>query len=191
MIRAAIVDDHPALRAGLEAVLRAEPGIVPVGSAATVPEIWPLLQRTKPDVIVLDYHIPPEDGLLVCQQIKEQLLAPKVLLYTAYASSSLAIPAAVAGADGVLSKGVEARELYEAIRRVSRGQPVGAPVPPELLQDAQAQLEAEHLPVLDGLLRGEAPAAVASAIGTDVTTVRALARDILRRLRVAVPEVSA
>lgn len=125
MIRIAIVDDHPAVLAGLEAVLRGEPGLVPVGSARQLTEVEPLLYRTKPDIILLDYHLPGADGLVACRHIKLQLLAPRVLLYTAYASSDLALPARLAGADGVLGKGVPARELYDAVRRVSRGERIG------------------------------------------------------------------
>ena len=51
MIRILLVDDHPALRAGLTAVLRAEPGLVPLGTAADEEELWPALHRTKPDVV--------------------------------------------------------------------------------------------------------------------------------------------
>ena len=47
MIRILLVDDHPALRAGLTAVLRAEPGLVPLGTASSEEELWPALQRTK------------------------------------------------------------------------------------------------------------------------------------------------
>jgi DNA-binding NarL/FixJ family response regulator len=64
MIRIAVIDDHPALRAGLRTVIDAEPGLVFVGESAGDEEsVWPLLRRTEPDLILLDYHLPHGDGL--------------------------------------------------------------------------------------------------------------------------------
>ena len=59
MIRVVVIDDHPALRAGLHAVLDAEPGIVFAGESDGDEEsVWPLLNRTTPDLALLDYHLP-------------------------------------------------------------------------------------------------------------------------------------
>ncbi len=157
MIRIALVDDHPALRAGLEAVLRSEPGIEPVGAAASREEILPLLHRTRPDVVLLDYHLPGADGLTVCREIKQDLLAPRVLLYSAYASSELVISARLAGADGVLNKGVPAFELFDALRRVSRGERVGPPVTDDLIDRARGRLGGVQLQLFDRLLEDAAP----------------------------------
>ena len=167
MIRILLVDDHPALRAGLTAVLRAEPGLVPLGTAGVEEELWPALHRTKPDVVVLDYHVPPADGLQLCRRIKRSMPPPKVLLYSAYADASLVIPAMLAGADGVVNKGAPANELYDAIRTVARGESVMPPMSRELLDDANARLDAEDLPMLvmalDGHARARSPGRSGSA----------------------------
>src|SRR5689334_15494390 len=105
MIRVAIADDHPAVRVGLQAALRAEPGLVPVGMAGTPAELEPLLYRTRPDVVLLDYHLPNADGLTICRRLKADPPAPAVLLYSAFADESLTVPALVAGADGIVHKG--------------------------------------------------------------------------------------
>ena len=97
MIRILIVDDHPAMRTGLSAVLRAEPGLVPLDAVGSVGDLWPALHRTRPDVVVLDYHLPGDDGVPACRRLKRELPAPAVLLYSAYADAALAIPAVLAG----------------------------------------------------------------------------------------------
>ena len=61
MIRIAYLDDHPATRAGLEAILDPPVDLIPVGGAATEHELWPLLTRTRPDVLLVDYHHPGSD----------------------------------------------------------------------------------------------------------------------------------
>ena len=68
MIRLLLVDDHPAMRAGLTAVLRAEPGMVPLARPPRAEEPRPAVKRTKPDVVLLDYHLPGSDGLRLCRR---------------------------------------------------------------------------------------------------------------------------
>jgi DNA-binding NarL/FixJ family response regulator len=119
MIRVAIVGDHHAVRLGLNAALESEPGLVPVGTAATAAELSPLLYRTRPDIVLLDYNLPDGDGLTVCHQIKSQALAPAVIVCSAFADDSMTVPAIVAGADGILDKGLPSGDLFEAIRAVA------------------------------------------------------------------------
>ncbi len=192
MIRIVIVDDHPALRTGLDTVLAGEPGLVPVGAAGSPRELWPMLNARKPDVVLLDYHLPGgEDGLQVCRRIKARLLAPKVLLYSAYAGSSLSIPATVAGADGVIGKGIPARELYDAIRRVAAGECVLPPIPPELMREATHRLDPEDMPILGMLLHDTATRDIATLVHQDATAVERRIDQIIARLRVDVPEIDA
>lgn len=156
MIRVAIADDHPAVRLGLESALSSEPGLIPVGSAEQSEDVAPLLHRTGPDVILLDYHLPRRDGLSICQTIKSDVLAPAVLLYSAYADASLVVPAIVAGADGIVPKDSPSWQLFEAIRIVSGGGSALPPVSAELLDVAGDALDAEDLPIL-GMLVNRTP----------------------------------
>src|SRR5436190_7314792 len=70
MIRVLVVDDHPVLRAGLEAVLRTEPGFVCVGTAADGHELLAALRHTRPDVVLLDWRLGEEDGLALCRTLR-------------------------------------------------------------------------------------------------------------------------
>jgi DNA-binding NarL/FixJ family response regulator len=165
--RVLIVDDHPAMQAGLTAVLRSEPGFVPVGAVETEFELWPALTRTRPDVVLLDYNLPDVDGLTVCRSIKSEALAPAVILYSAFADGSMTIPAVLAGADGILDKGVPPRELFAAIRDVIAGGDALPPISPEQLHAASTVLDDDDLPILGMLVERTPTNGIADILGLD------------------------
>jgi DNA-binding NarL/FixJ family response regulator len=167
MIRVAVVDDHPAVRIGLQVALRSEPGLVPVGTAATDAELGALISSARPDVVVLDYHLPDTDGLTACRRIKANTPATAVLLYSAFADDSLTVPAIVAGADGVVSKSAPPQQLYEGVRRVARGESVHPPIRRPLLHAATATLEPQDRPLLAMVLERTPPVEIAAAMGLD------------------------
>jgi len=187
VIRVLLVDDHPAMRTGLAAVLAAEPGMVVLGAAASADELTPALNRTKPDVVLLDYHLPSSDGLVLCRVLKRSVPAPGVLLYSAYADASLAIPAILAGADGLLNKAAPAKDLYDAIRRVARGDRVLPAVPRDLLDSASARLDPEDLPILGMILDGASPADVADTLLVEPRNVSSRLDRMIGLLRIEVP----
>jgi DNA-binding NarL/FixJ family response regulator len=150
MIDVAIVDDHRAVTAGLHELLRLEPDLAPVGVAADGAELAPLLCGTRPDVVVLDYALPEEDGLLVCRRVKAEIPAPAVVLYSAFAD--LTIPAIVAGADAAIDKAAPVRELLEAIRLVAAGEQAMPGPARQQLEAASAVLRPEDLPILAMLI---------------------------------------
>ncbi len=187
MIRILVVDDHPAMRAGLSAVLRGEPGLVPLSAAASGEDLWAMLNRTKPDVVVLDYHLPGDDGLVLCRRIKRQLAAPAVLLYSAYADASLVIPARLAGVDGLISKSAPAGELYDAIRRVARGQRVLPPISRESLNAAACELAPDELPILGMTLEDTPVSEMATALGLEANDVVHRIDRMIKRLKIEIP----
>lgn len=157
MIRVLVVDDHPAVRAGLIAILRAEPGLVPVASAADPEASIAAAHRTRPDVAVVDYHLKVGDGLAVCRQLKSLAAPPRILIYSAFVERGLGLAAAVAGADGLVDKGVPSEELFERVRTVARGETVLA-ITPEAMTAAAAKLDTKDLPIL-GLMLDRTPRA--------------------------------
>jgi DNA-binding NarL/FixJ family response regulator len=120
MIRVLVVDDHPVLRAGLEAVLRAEPGFVCVGVAADGPAMAQALDRTAPDVVVLDRHLGDVDGLALCEELRAAERAPQVVIYTADWDPDLDARARAAGATGAVAKERAVDELFDALRLAVR-----------------------------------------------------------------------
>ena len=120
MIRVLVVDDHPVLRAGLEAVLRAEPGFVCVGTASDGHELLAGLRRTRPDVVLLDWRLGDEDGLALCRSLRAEPAPPEVVLYTATADSDLSEHSTAAGAFAVVEKTADIDQLFDALRLAVR-----------------------------------------------------------------------
>ncbi len=187
MIRVLIVDDHSAIRTGLEAALKRSPDVVPVGAGSNELELWPLVKRTAPDVVLLDYHLPGEDGLILCHRLKSMVVSSRVIIYSGYADASLAVVATVAGADGVVNKNAPARELIEAIRCVAASEPILPPLPADAIADAAAKLEITDQPLfamrLDHCTMGD----VADALHITLDEAARRVRRIIGRLRVQVP----
>ena len=121
MIRVLVVDDHPVLRAGLEAVLRSEPGFVCVATAGDGHELLAALRRTRPDVVLLDWRLGGEDGVALCRTLRAETAPPEVVLYTASADDDLAAQASAAGAYAVVEKSADIDQLFDALRLAVRG----------------------------------------------------------------------
>lgn len=187
MIRILFVDDHPALRAGLEAVLRSEPGLVPVGAASGDADVWAKLEATRPDVVLLDYHLPGADGVALCRRIKRIMPPPAVVLYSAYADAKLAIPAVLAGADGLVHKSAPAPELFDALRRAARGEAALPPVGREQLDDATSKIDPEDLPILGMLVEGTDRAEIPATLGIEPQEFAQRLDRMIGALRVEVP----
>lgn len=191
MIRVLLVDDHPALRAGLFTVLRAEPGIVPQAAVPSPREALAELERGRPDLILLDYHLQEGDGLTFCHRLKSRAEPPQVLIYSAYADARLTIPAMVAGADGVANKAAPAEELFDAIRIIAKGETLLPPVSRELMEVAASRLEPEDLPILGMIMDRTARPEIAEVLRVPRTELDERIVRMLGALRVEITGVAA
>lgn len=185
MIRIAVLDDHPAVLAGLERLVSREDDLDPVAVVEAQEELWTQLDGSGADVVVVDYDLSRGDGLAVCTRLKDRARPPRVVVYSAYAGPALAIGAGVAGADGLVSKSEPVAALLSAIRRVAAGDRVLPEVPPDLRQAALSRLEAEDAAVASMLLAGTAREDVAEALGISRGEVSRRARKIVAGMRQA------
>jgi DNA-binding NarL/FixJ family response regulator len=191
VITVAIIDDHHAVRLGLRTALLSEPGLEPVGSAADAGEAAVLMYRTRPDVVLLDYRLPDTDGLTLCRRLKADVPAPAVVLYSAFADPSMTVPAIVAGADAIVHKGGQTRELFDAIRQSARGDKALPPISEPLLEAAAQALDSEDLPLLAMLVNRTSPADIAAIMRLELGEVNRRIMGMLVRLKVQVPAAGA
>jgi len=116
-----LVDDHAIFRAGLRALLGTVPGMQVVGEASDGIEALALIEKTKPDVVVMDLEMPGGDGATATAKIAKMNPRPKVLILTMYSEEDRLISLLTAGASGFLSKDAEGEDLIKAIRAVAAG----------------------------------------------------------------------
>jgi len=122
LIRTAVVDDHPAMRGGLETVLSATPDIVPVGAGSDERDLWHLLRRTAPDLVLLDVVMPGMDGLAVARAIKNnrETRTIPVIMVTAHDDVEAKRACLAAGVEDFLTKPIDRFELCMRVRNLLR-----------------------------------------------------------------------
>ncbi|MFI1422565.1 response regulator [Streptomyces sp. NPDC020731] len=118
-----LVDDEPLVRAGLRAVLEAQPDIEVVGEAADGAAVIPLVRQLRPDVVAMDVRMPLMDGIEATRALLRSVDAPpKILVVTTFENDEYVYGALRAGADGFLLKRARPAEIVHAVRLVAEGQ---------------------------------------------------------------------
>jgi DNA-binding NarL/FixJ family response regulator len=176
VIRLLVVDEHAAVRAGLIGLLRREPGLVPLAAVGSVEEALREARNFEPQVALIDFQLPDGDGLTLCRELKLLTKPPRVVIYSAFARPALAVAATIAGADGLVDKGVEVDDLFDAIRAVGRGEQALPALEPEMVTRCTARLDPDDVPIFGMLMSGTPMADVADVLSSD-------AREIEDRLR--------
>ncbi|WP_274555608.1 response regulator [Streptomyces spiramyceticus] len=118
-----LVDDEPLVRAGLRAVLEAQPDIEVVGEAADGAAVVPLVRRLRPDVVAMDVRMPLMDGIEATRVVLRTIDSPpKILVVTTFENDEYVYEALRAGADGFLLKRARPTEIVNAVRLVAEGE---------------------------------------------------------------------
>jgi two-component system NarL family response regulator len=123
-IRILLVDDHTVVRQGLRSLLELEPDFSVVGEASCGSEALPLVEHTRPDIILLDLRLPDQNGIEVCRRLSREHPDIPVIILSAFSYEQDVLDCIDAGAKGYVLKDVDVFELTRAIRAVHRGESV-------------------------------------------------------------------
>ncbi|MFC0674000.1 response regulator [Brachybacterium hainanense] len=125
--RIGLIDDDSLVRAGLAMILGADPEIEVVGEGADGSEAVPLVQRHRPDVLLMDVRMPTMDGISATRAVCELPGAPKIIMLTTFDLDEYVFEALEAGASGFLLKDTPPQDLIRAVRVVARGDAMLSP----------------------------------------------------------------
>jgi two-component system nitrate/nitrite response regulator NarL len=195
-IRVLIVDDHALFRSGVKALLGRQAGIDVVGEAGDGLEGVKRAKALKPDVVLLDLHMPGMSGREAVRVIQDEAPASRVLMLTVSEDAEDLLETLKSGAAGYLLKNIDADYLLDSIRRAARGESVMSPQMTGKLVtglkslargDAVAPDERERLTprereILQHLARGASNKEIARALDLAESTVKIHVQHILRKL---------
>jgi NarL family two-component system response regulator LiaR len=192
VISVVIADDHPFVRHGLRTYLETLDDMEVSGEATNGAEAVELVERLRPDVVLMDLVMPELDGVGAIRRIHESAPATKVIALTSFDDDEKVFPAIKAGAAGYLLKDVRPAELAEAIRKASRGEALLAPsVTARLMQEVaggpslSAALTERELEVLRLIARGMSNKLIARELVVSEKTVKTHVSNILAKLHLS------
>ena len=184
-----VVDDHQAVRLGIQMLLNDEPGIEVIALAGSYDEGLEAAAGLLPDIAVVDYHLPGRDGLSLTRGLVALARPPRVLVFSAYADARLGLAALVAGADAVLGKNTVGLELCYLIDALARGEKWRTSIATHVLASVGEELEMEDRPILGMLAAGTDPEEIGTVLGLSATELESRRSAMLDRLK-APPRLS-
>lgn len=195
-IRVVLVDDHALVRAGVKSEIGEAVDVV--GEADDVEGAIDVIRALRPDVVLLDVHLPGGDGPAVIQGVQAAEIDTCFLALSVSDAAEDVIAVIRAGARGYVTKAIDGDDLIDAIRRVASGDAVFSPRLAGFVLDAFAgqisvaevdpeldQLTNREQEVLRLLARGYAYKEVASRLSISVKTVESHASSVLRKLQLS------
>ncbi|MBP7522326.1 MAG: response regulator [Leptothrix sp. (in: Bacteria)] len=206
-IRILVVDDHTLFRRGLTALLARDAGLDVVGDAGDAGEAQRKAEQLRPDLILLDNHLPGVNGVDALPALQAALPATRILMLTVSEDEADLSAALRAGACGYLLKTIEGDALSAAIRRVMRGEHViademtgklvaafrgspavaaaGTPAAPAAPPSPLALLSPRETEILRAIARGASNKEVARELDIAESTVKIHVQHLLRKLDVS------
>ena len=195
MIRISMVDDHRLFLSGVKAEL--EGSVDVVSASSDIDEAIDAIRDHRPDVVLVDVHMPGGGGLAVIENVSETNPDIKFLALSVSDAAEDVIAMIRAGARGYVTKSIAPEELVEAIERVHAGDAVFSPrlagfvldafadVVPAEVDPEMDQLTPREREVLRQIARGYSYKQVARRLSISVKTVETHVSNVLRKLQLS------
>ncbi len=192
-----VVDDHEVVRKGIRSLLAATDDLVVSAEAATMREAIDQVERSEPDVVVMDVRLANENGIEVTREIRTRRPNIRVLMLSSFADEEAVLASIMAGAAGYVLKQIGGDDLVNAIRAVARDQNLLDPAVTKSVLDRLrsesrlakdkklARLSAQEERVLSLIATGMTNKQIGEELHLAETTVRNYVSTILGKLEVA------
>ena len=193
--RIVLADDQNVVREAIKCLLEIQPDFEVVGETADGLAVVPLVDRLKPEVLIVDVAMPGLYGLEITRQVRERSPKTAVIVLSRYVNEWYVTEALRNGASGYVVKQAEADELMRAVRMVAQGRRyLSSPLSPEdvqswLLQaerftgDSYETLTAREREVLQLVAEGWSSTRIARRLSISVRTAEAHRANVMRKLR--------
>ena len=195
--RILIVDDHEVVRLGLRSLFEDQPEMEVVAEAGDADEALREIDRHRPQVAVVDIHLPGRSGLEVCKEIRRGFPETRVVMLTSFADDDFIVEALRVGASGYVLKQVGGGELVWAVQAAARGEtaldPQTAARVVARLRDLENKAEADAFrdlsprenEVLRLVAAGKSNKEIGVALHLSDTTVRNYVSNMLEKIDVS------
>ncbi len=199
-IRILIVDDHTLFRSGIKLVLQRHEGFEVVGEAGDGLEGIKRAKQLKPDVVLLDLHMPGTSGLEALRVLVEDVPETQVVMLTVSEDAEDLLETLRAGARGYLLKNIDTEFLLEYIRRAAQGESVMSPQIAHKLADSlrappkenaaaadvsPGKLSPREREIIVMLAHGASNKEIARVLNLSESTIKIHVQGILRKLNIA------
>lgn len=199
LIRVFIIDDHTLFRSGIKLLLERQEGFEVIGEAGDGLDGVKRAKKLKPDVVLLDLHMPGTSGLDAIPLLLEEVPQTQIIMLTVSEDAEDLLDALRAGARGYLLKNIETDFLLDSIRRAAAGESVMSPQMAAKLADAMrkpqqyhsntepslVELSPREREVIVCLARGGSNKEIARALDMAESTVKIHVQGILRKLNLS------
>ena len=183
-IRILVVDDHPVVREGVDALVRRRPDMRIVGQAANGHEAIEQFREHHPDITLMDLQMPEMNGLDALIALRGEFPEARVIVLTTYIGDMQVLRAIKAGAWAYLLKNALHKELLDTIRAVHAGKKYISPDATFELAEhgSDAALTPAEVRVLRLIAEGNANKEIAAQLSVSEDTVKGQVRNILSKL---------
>jgi DNA-binding NarL/FixJ family response regulator len=193
-IRVLLVDDHSLFRQGLRQILQLYPDIEVVGEAVDGEDACQLVGELRPDVVVMDVHMPRMDGVRATQAMMKTGTPPAILILTITNYEGYALEAVRAGACGYYRKDEDVSEFICGLMKAAAGEavigaadvnhalPSRAPAMGDSVASALSRLDEGELEILQRVAAGHTDHAIAATLGISQKTIKGLLASVFQKL---------
>ena len=199
MIQIFVVDDHEIFRDGLRLLIDAAEDMTLIGEAESGADVLAQLANVQPDLILMDIHMPGENGIEVTRRIKQRYPELTVLMLTMFEDDKSVFAAMRAGASGYILKGIKPAEMLQTLRLAASGGAVFSPriagyimqwftqmqtTFPETQEDEDLGLSQREKDVLALIAAGDDNTSISEKLVLSPKTVRNYVSQVLKKLEV-------